>query len=86
MALLSTGNVENIPSLTHAEFPNIGISHNIKKSCSINFTELIKKVFDKYRFSKILIFAWKLEFYHWQWWQTHFVQFQENVHEIFKYE
>lgn len=45
MALLSTGNLENIPPLTHAEFPNIGISYNIKRSYSLNFTtDLITKV------------------------------------------
>lgn len=61
-------------------FQMLGISH-IKKSHFINFTtHLIKNVLDKYRFSKILIFAGTLEFYHWQWRQTHFVQFLFFLH------
>lgn len=81
MALLPTENQGNIPSPNYAASPNTGISFSIKKSHSISpTTNLIKKVFNKYKFSKILIFAWKLEFYHWQQWEAHFVQFQENTH------
>lgn len=32
MALLPTGNLENSPPLTHVEFPNTGIAHNVKKN------------------------------------------------------
>lgn len=58
MALLPTENQGNIPSPNYAASPNTGISFSIKKSHSISpTTNLIKKVFNKYKFSKILIFA-----------------------------
>ena len=43
------------------------------------------------KFSKILLFAWKLKFYQWQkicyfslTWQAYFIHFQENFYQIFK--
>lgn len=66
-----TGDLENIGSLNNADLPNIGA-----KITLINITtDLDRKVpplrschahGGKYKFSKILTFACKLEFYHWQ--------------------
>lgn len=73
---LNTGHLKNIGSLSYAVLPNIDTLHHIipKKIIFTNIT--YQKSFYvsgnyqahsyTYKFSKILIFIWKLEFYYWQ--------------------
>jgi hypothetical protein len=76
-ATICISQVENIVWLNYIALPNIGILHCILYRKTHFFSiviELIRKVFMNWsyshggrnKFSKILIFVWKLRFYHWQ--------------------
>lgn len=72
------GHLENAGLLSYVDPPNIDTSHcTLSKNTFANYTaDLNGKIFkvlgncqlcgDRYKLSKILIFAQKLAFYHWQ--------------------